>query len=97
YEILGFELEPTDLWLDDGGEFFASASAWASVVREGWDSAIPTLLSAQVEAQTARLGALATKLTHRAPAAGMAIVHARLFDAETKRVVPDATILWKGD
>jgi imidazolonepropionase-like amidohydrolase len=97
YEIDGFAFEPFSVWLDDDHELFASASPWFSVVREGWQSVVPKLNEVQREASVARYAALAKKLAHQPPAAGLAIVHARLFDSEKKRVVPDATIVVRGD
>src|SRR5215472_15760554 len=97
YEIDGLELEPEPVWLDDDGELFASANPWTSVVREGWDGALDALVAAQRAATAERLTALAKKLAHVPPAAGLAIVHARLFDVEKKTVVPDATIVIAGD
>jgi imidazolonepropionase-like amidohydrolase len=97
YEIDGFDFEPNPIWLDDEGELFAIANAWTSVVREGWEPTLPKLVAVQRDAAAARLGALAKKLAHVPPDAGLAIVHARLFDVETKRVVPDATLVIKGD
>ncbi|HEX8790169.1 MAG TPA: amidohydrolase family protein [Polyangiaceae bacterium] len=97
YEIDGVAFEPFSVWLDDDRELFASASPWFSVVREGWQSVLPKLNDVQREASVARYATLAKKLAHTPPAAGLAIVHARLFDSEKKRVVPDATIVMRGD
>ena len=97
YEVDGFAFEPFSVWLDDDHEFFATASPWSSVVREGWQGTLPKLNDVQREASVARYATLAKKLAHQPPAAGLAIVHARLFDAEKKRVVPDATIVVRGD
>jgi imidazolonepropionase-like amidohydrolase len=97
YEVDGFAFEPFSVWLDDDRELFASASPWFSVVREGWQAVVPKLNEVQREASVARYAALAKKLAHVPPAAGLAIVHARLFDSERKRVVPDGTIVVRGD
>jgi hypothetical protein len=97
YDVDGFAFEPFSVWLDDDQELFAQAGAWFSVVREGWQGVVQKLNDVQREAAVVRFGALAKKLAHVPPAAGLAIVHARLFDSEKKRVVPDATIVVKGD
>lgn len=97
YEVDGFAFEPFSVWLDDDRELFASASPWFSVVREGWEGVLQKLNDVQRDAEVARFASLAKKLAHVPPAAGLAIVHARLFDVEKKRVVPDATIVVKGD
>jgi len=97
YEVQGLGFQPAPTWLDDDRESFGTIDPWASVVREGWEAVVPQLMAFQRDAQAARLGALARKLGHVAPGAGLAIVHARLFDVEKKKVVPDATIVVKGD
>lgn len=97
YEIDGLAFEPFSVWLDDDRELFASADPWFSVVRDGWQSVVPKLVDVQRDASVARYALLAKKLAHVPPAAGLAIVHARLFDVEKKRVVPDATIVMRGD
>lgn len=97
YEVDGFAFEPFPVWLDDNRELFAIASPWFSVVREGWQGAVDKMNDLQRNASVARYAAVAKKAAHVPPAAGLAIVHARLFDSEKKRVVPDATIVVKGD
>lgn len=97
YEVDGFAFEPFPVWLDDDRELFAVASPWMSVVRDGWQDTLQKLNDVQRDASVARYATLAKKLAHVPPAAGLAIVHARLFDAEKKRVVPDATIVVRGD
>lgn len=97
YEIDGLDFEPTSVWMDDDGEAFAFASPWFSVVREGWQGALPKLITIQHDAKSERLRALAKKLGHHPPDAGLAIVHARLVDVDKKSVVPDATIVIRGD
>jgi imidazolonepropionase-like amidohydrolase len=97
YEIDGLDFEPTSVWMDDDGEAFAFASTWMSVVRDGWQSALSKLLAIQHDAKSERLRALATKLGHRPPSAGLAIVHARLVDVEKKTILPDATIVIRSE
>jgi imidazolonepropionase-like amidohydrolase len=97
YEVEGLDYEPRPIWLDDDQELFAMADSWASVVREGWESVAPRLVTLQRDAQSARLTALAQKLAHKAPDAGLAIVHTRMFDVESRRAVPDATIVVRGE
>ncbi len=97
YEVTGFDYEPDAIWLDDDGELFAQAAAWSSTVREGWEDVVPELVHLQRDAEAARLAALAQTHGHTPPPAGLAIEHARLFDVETKKVTPDATIVVKSD
>ena len=95
YEITGLGFSPADVWLDDRGEFFGALSSWSSVVRQGFESAIPKLMEAQEIAGKARTGELAKKLTRR-PAA-IAITNARLFDPATLKVTPGQTVLIRGN
>jgi len=95
YAIVGLGFEPSDVWLDDQNDFFASVSSWSSVIREEWQSAIPKVLAAQEASGKARIADLAARLTRR-PAA-LAITGARLFDPATMQVTPDTTIVIVGE
>jgi imidazolonepropionase-like amidohydrolase len=95
--IAGLGFEPVLVWLDEDGELFASVSAWQSTIRSGAEAAIPALVADDQAWIAARAARLAAALAHRPPAAGLAIIHARLFDAERRRVVPDATVIIAGD
>jgi imidazolonepropionase-like amidohydrolase len=95
--IAGLGFEPILVWLDDQGELFALVSAWQSLIRAGAEPQAAALL-ADDQAWTARRAAqLAARLAHRPPTAGLAITHARLFDAERRAIVPDATVIVVGD
>jgi len=50
YAITGLDFSPTSVWLDADGRYFFSGSSWYSVVREGWEDAVPSLLDAQDKA-----------------------------------------------
>jgi len=95
--IAGLGFEPVLVWLDEDGELFAQVSAWQSTVRSGAEAAIPALIADDQAWVAARAARLAGALAHRPPAAGLAITHARLFDAERRRIVPDATVVVAGD
>jgi imidazolonepropionase-like amidohydrolase len=95
--IAGLRFEPALLWLDEDGELFAVVSSWGSTIRGGGEAAIPTLVADDQAWIAARAARLAGALAHRPPAAGVAITHARLYDAERKTVVPDATVIVAGD
>ena len=97
YDVDGFAFEPFSVWLDDDRELFALPFGWFCTVREGWQGVVQKLVEVQREASAARYAALAKQLAHGPPKAGLAIVHARLFDSEKKRIVPDATIVVRGD
>jgi imidazolonepropionase-like amidohydrolase len=95
--IGGLDFAPARVWLDEDGELFAYPSSWISIVREGAAALIPRLLAADRQLSAARSATLAGKLAHRPPAAGLAITHARVFDAERRAIVPDATVIVAGD
>jgi imidazolonepropionase-like amidohydrolase len=95
--IAGLGFEPFLTWIDGDNEFFASVSSWSSVIRTGAEAAISTLVADDQAWAAARAGKLATELAHRPPAAGLAIIHARLFDSVRRTIVPDATVVVIGD
>jgi hypothetical protein len=95
--IAGIEMTPQLWWLDSRDEVFASVNPWFAIVRKGAESLVPTLLADDQAWLTARNARLATELAHRPPAAGLAITHANVFDAEKKRLVADRTVIVVGD
>jgi hypothetical protein len=95
YEMTGLGFSPAEVWLDDQNQFFATASSWMSVVRDGFEGAIPRLIEAQDVAGRKRSAAVAKTLTHRP--ASIAITNARLFDPVSLRVTPNTTIVIRGN
>jgi len=93
----GLGFRPWVMFFDEDGELFADVSPWTSVVRTGAESLVPQLLAADEAWHTARAARLARTLAHHPPAAGLAITHANLFDAERKQLVPDQTVVVVGD
>jgi imidazolonepropionase-like amidohydrolase len=91
----GFGLTPSYRWTDDDGRFFGSVGDWVSVVREGFSASIPDLLAVQKPLERAWRETTWKRVSHK-PAAGLAIVHARLFDPVTRKTTDDATILVEG-
>jgi hypothetical protein len=91
---LGFQPDPA--WYDEDYELFAVVSPWSSFIRTGAAPAIPALLASD-QAWSAARAAKLTRLAHRPPAAGLAITHARVFDAERRTVLPDRTVIVVGD
>lgn len=96
YAINGLDFTPTPIWLDRDGTFFAFASGWFSVIREGWEPTIDTLNKAQDEITDQRSAKLAKTLAHK-PAGSLAFVHANVFDSENARVRPTTTVLVTGN
>jgi imidazolonepropionase-like amidohydrolase len=92
YAISGLDFSPTYVWLGDPGKFFASVDTWGSIVPEGWESSVQTLLDAQNKVKESRDADLATKLAHPAPG-GIWFLHANVFDSETGKIVPDQLVV----
>jgi len=98
YAIGGLGLSPQYIWLDPSGELFGGLSSWFSIVRAGWESAVPELLRIQDSASNARFQSLASTLAHHPPnGAALVIRDANLFDAERATVVPHTTIVVEGN
>ncbi len=98
YAITGLDFSPTYIWLADRGcekcrffekddKFFGSVDEWGSIVAEGWEASIPTLLAAQSKIKESRSADLAAKLSHHA--ARIEFIHANVFDAESGKIIPD--------
>ncbi len=94
--ISGLAFTPIRVWLDEEGNFFASASHWLTVVPKGWEAAVPELLAAQDRAEAARAAALAKSLGHR-PATALAFTGATLFDSENAVLRPGQTVVIAGE
>ena len=96
YEISGLGFTPSTVWLNPDNSWFASVSSWASFVPEGWEPVVPELLAKQDGMEAQRTVEIARTLT-RKPNGPLAIVNARLFDAETGKTIPDATVVVVGN
>ena len=96
YEVSGLGFTPSTIWLDEDNSFFASVSAWLSVVREGFEASLPELLKKQDELEAGRASRLAHTLA-RKPAGPLAFKHANLFDSETGRTIPNTTVVVEGN
>lgn len=93
YSILGLELTPTHVWMNDDGSWFGMVAPWWSVVPEGAESVIEPLIKKQDELDRARDAAIAKKLAHTPPAAGLAYTHARVLDVEKGAWLKDQTVV----
>ena len=96
YEIRGLGFLPESVWLDEEGHFFAYISSWLSIVPEGWESSVETLMEVQQTRSLAREQQWAKTLADR-PANGLAITGARLFDADSAVIRENMTVLVVGD
>ncbi len=95
--ISGLGFNPYRLWIDESdGSLFATEDGWSSIVRAGWEGALPKIASTQQTAIEARERESAAKLARR-PDHGFAIVGARLFDGESGNVVPKSTVVVQGN
>lgn len=95
--VAGWGFAPTLEWVDEDGEMFAVVSAWISAIAAGAEPVLPQLLAADRAWLAGRAARLASTLAHKPPAAGLAITHANRFDAATKTLVPDSTVIVQGD
>lgn len=96
YEISGLDLSPITVWLNEDNTFFASVSSWSSIIRAGWEAKVAELLKKQDEREAARYGILAKTLT-RKTIKPIAFINANLFDSETAQIVPNSTVIVRGN
>jgi len=95
YAVTGFDFSPSYLWLDERREYFASGGVWQSIVREGWEAAMPGLIKAQEEAAQERAREQSLRLPHKPK--GLLVIHdAAVFDAEYAKVVPHQDVVIDG-
>jgi len=93
--ITGLDFVPTSVWLDNNNRFFATPSAWFSVIREGWESSVDELIKLQDAAEDSRYRTLAQRLARHPKT--IVIRHARLFDSVTATVKDGQTVWISGD
>ncbi len=96
YAITGFDLSPSLIWLDQKNQFFAAGGSWGMTIRKGFESAQKQIVDAQEEYSQARLKALAATAAKR-PAGDLIIRNVSLFDSETGKVVPNQTVVVRGN
>lgn len=97
YSIIGLDLTPTRVWMNDDGSWWGTISAWQSIVPEGAESAIEALIAKQTELDRAHDTSVAKATMHAPPAAGMAYTHARVLDVERGAWLIDQTVVVVGD
>jgi imidazolonepropionase-like amidohydrolase len=95
--IAGLGFSPELLWLDQDGEFFASVSPWSSLIAVGAEPLIDKLVAEDARWRAARAANLAAELAQRPPTAGVAIIHARMFDSERRVMRNDVSVVIVGD
>jgi imidazolonepropionase-like amidohydrolase len=96
YAVFGLGFQPTAVWLDEAGSFFASLDSWFAIVPEGWEPVVAELLAAQEEKLTALRRAQSQRL-RKPPSGPLVIEHANLFDTETRAMKARTTVLVEGN
>jgi imidazolonepropionase-like amidohydrolase len=92
YALSGLDLTPDYLWLDENNQFFASYSAWQTVIRQGWEEAVPQLAQLQ-DAQDHKLSEARARAQTRWLKHPLAIEHVRVFDPDALAAKPGQTVL----
>jgi imidazolonepropionase-like amidohydrolase len=95
YAAAGLDFSPTYFWLDETGKYFATVDEWGTIVPEGWESSVATLLAAQNKIKQSRAAELAAKLAYQS-SGGILFDHANVFDAESGKIVPNQQVLISG-
>ncbi|MGN6183145.1 MAG: amidohydrolase family protein [Thermoanaerobaculia bacterium] len=97
YEINGLGFTPSEVWLDDQQNLFAAPSSWLSVIREGFEDDVKTLIDAQDARANARIADIARKLTHTPANNKLTIVNARVFDPRSGTLSQPTAINIEGE
>jgi imidazolonepropionase-like amidohydrolase len=92
YAIEGIGLLPDYLWLDDQHHFFAEYSSWMSLVRAGYEDALPALGQRQ-EKEEKNLAAARAKALTRQLSKPLLIRNVRVFDPPAGIVVDARSVL----
>jgi len=96
FAVSGLGYQPTAVWLDARGDFFASVDSWVTLVPAGWEPVAPGLLAVQEARLTALRAEQARRLAPR-PAGPVLIEHANLFDADARAMKPGMSVLIEGE
>jgi len=94
--IGGLGFSPDSVWLEEDGSYFGNAGTWFSIVPEGWEGVLDTLIGAEERADEAWAAGLAARLAHR-PEGPVALVGAAVFDPRTGEVLPGRTVVIEGE
>ena len=81
------------LWVDKSGDLFAVVG-WQSLVRAGWESALPALISREADLAARAMAAAADTLLRR-PSQYLAITGVNMVDVNLRTVNSGTTILIK--
>jgi imidazolonepropionase-like amidohydrolase len=95
YLVTGLSFVPDSVWMDSDNRFFASVSAWSSVIREGWESSAEALVKLQDQTEDQRYRDMAQRFSRHPKA--LVIRHVRLFDSLTATAKEGQTVTLAGD
>lgn len=95
--ITGLSFQPVYAWTREDGSFFAEVFPGSWFGEEGAETAADALTARQEELRKKRDQVLAERLARKPPAAGFALLRARLLDIERGAWLPDRTVLISGD
>jgi len=90
YAASGLDFAPRYFWLEGPDKFFASVDEWGSVVPEGWEGSVKTLLAEQNRVKESRSADLAARLAHHSRS--IIFRQANVFDSETGKIIPDQDV-----
>lgn len=97
YAMTGLDLVPVHIWMNDDGSWFGKVSAWDAIVPDGFEGMTDDLVQKQEALNRAREAKIATALSHKPPAAGIAFTHARVLDVVAGKYKDDQTLIVVGD
>jgi imidazolonepropionase-like amidohydrolase len=97
YEITGLGFTPSEIWLDDGLNFFGSVSSWSSTIREGFEADAKPLIDAQDARARDRIEKLAARYMHHPTGGRLTILNARIFDPRSGALSAPTTINVEGN
>lgn len=96
YSISGLGLTPAPIWLERDGTLFAIADSWSSVVLDGWEDSIASLLKVQDDAAAIRTASLAKTLAHH-PSGPLVFRGINVFDSENAALLQNQTVIVSGN
>jgi imidazolonepropionase-like amidohydrolase len=97
YVLTRVDVERRILWAEDDGTYFGLAEpSWAELP-DDWTSVQDALRERGQAIRRTMDEEAHRRLAHRPPAAGLALVHARVLDVERGAWIPDQTLIVVGD
>lgn len=94
--IRGKQYTPDLVWLDDRDALFASSVEWFITVRPGAEQTLDALRPIELRYRNGQGMQMARELAPPA-AKAIAITHGNLFDSERGVIVPDQTVIVRGE